>query len=233
MELSHISPDAYALLILRNSRSPTLPSVQGIFVFLAGNVLQCWSHMVLARLGRNAARPIRSERKGADVFPIRAEEREPTNSCHIRARNGSPGGDISEEGIAGRVRRRHHQTAAAVAGSTVGSGNSTEAAAEEVAGSVAGEPEAKLRADGGGRGKGDDESGTVYRIPRGGMFELISCPHYLGEVVVYCGIILLTGGRLLNTWLMLAWVVSGCGMIQVVPLIGCYCLFLSAGPYPL
>ena len=179
------------------------PSVQGIFVFLAGNVLQCWSHVVLAQLGGNAARPIRAEQKGAVGGFVRAEEREPAGGCRIRARNGSLGDDTGEEGIAGRVRRRHHQTAAAVAGS----GNSAEAAAEEVAGWVAGGPEAKFRADG-GRGKGDEEGGTVYRIPRGGLFELVSCPHYLGEVVVYIGIVLLTGGRLLNAWLMLAWVVS-------------------------
>ena len=48
----------------------------------------------------------------------------------------------------------------------------------------------------------------MYRIPRGGLFEWVSCPHYLGEVVVYLGLVLLTEGRNVNAWLMLAWVVS-------------------------
>ena len=165
-------------------------------MFLAGNVLQCWSHVVLARLGRSAARPVRAERKGADVCPIRAEEQGPAGGRHIRARNGSQGGNTGEEGIAGRVRRRHHHTEAAAAGS----GNSAEATAGEVAGA----------------GEEDNGGSTAYRIPRGGLFELVSCPHYLGEVVVYCGIVLLTGGRLLNAWLMLAWVVSDGRVITVM-----------------
>jgi hypothetical protein len=41
----------------------------------------------------------------------------------------------------------------------------------------------------------------------GGLFELVSCPHYLAEVVIYCGLVLATGGQLLPL-LMLVWVVS-------------------------
>ena len=37
----------------------------------------------------------------------------------------------------------------------------------------------------------------------------MSCPHYLAEMLVYTGLLLLEGGRL-QVWLMLAWVVSAC-----------------------
>ena len=42
----------------------------------------------------------------------------------------------------------------------------------------------------------------------GGGFELVSCPHYLGEVVIYAGLALAVGGRSSAAWLMLIWVVS-------------------------
>jgi hypothetical protein len=34
-----------------------------------------------------------------------------------------------------------------------------------------------------------------YHIPRGGLFELVSCPHYLGEILEWCGFALATGTR--------------------------------------
>lgn len=40
----------------------------------------------------------------------------------------------------------------------------------------------------------------------GGAFELVSCPHYLGEVVIYAGLVGASGGRLPAPWLMLLWV---------------------------
>lgn len=42
----------------------------------------------------------------------------------------------------------------------------------------------------------------------GGAFELVSCPHYLGEVVIYAGLALALAGQRVTAWLMLLWVVS-------------------------
>ncbi|WIA17188.1 hypothetical protein OEZ85_014071 [Tetradesmus obliquus] len=46
---------------------------------------------------------------------------------------------------------------------------------------------------------------TAYKVPTGGLFELVSCPHYLAEIIIYCGLLLVTGGQLLPL-LMLVWV---------------------------
>ena len=46
-----------------------------------------------------------------------------------------------------------------------------------------------------------------YRVPYGGLFGLVSCPHYLAEVVLYLG--LAVGLHMqTNALLILAWVVS-------------------------
>jgi 3-oxo-5-alpha-steroid 4-dehydrogenase len=59
-------------------------------------------------------------------------------------------------------------------------------------------------------GNGAEEKPTKsprYRIPRGGGFDYVSCPHYLGEIVIYLGLAVLAGGLVLGPWLALAWVV--------------------------
>ncbi|CAD6221113.1 unnamed protein product [Miscanthus lutarioriparius] len=43
----------------------------------------------------------------------------------------------------------------------------------------------RLRADAGGGGGGDDRG---YKIPRGGLFGLVSCPHYLFEILDFFGL---------------------------------------------
>lgn len=41
----------------------------------------------------------------------------------------------------------------------------------------------------------------------GGAFKMVSCPHYLGEIVIYVGLLVIQRGAHLNSWLILAWVV--------------------------
>lgn len=43
--------------------------------------------------------------------------------------------------------------------------------------------------------------------PSGGLFELVSCPHYLAEIIIYGGLAVASQGQLLPL-LMLVWVVS-------------------------
>lgn len=49
------------------------------------------------------------------------------------------------------------------------------------------------------------KQGKGYRMPRGGMFELVSCPNYLGELIEWLGWAIMTWswvgfGFFLNTW---------------------------------
>ncbi|KAI0501064.1 hypothetical protein KFK09_019282 [Dendrobium nobile] len=52
--------------------------------------------------------------------------------------------------------------------------------------------------------RGADE----YIIPNGDWFEYVSCPHYLGEIVIYAGILLASGGFDPTVWLLFFFVVS-------------------------
>lgn len=47
-----------------------------------------------------------------------------------------------------------------------------------------------------------------YSIPRGGAFELVSCPHYLGEIIVYGGLMIMLGQQNLSIFIIFTWVVS-------------------------
>lgn len=47
-----------------------------------------------------------------------------------------------------------------------------------------------------------------YSIPTGGGFTFVSSPHYFGEIIIYCGLVLIMNGSHLDAWLILAWVVS-------------------------
>ena len=52
-----------------------------------------------------------------------------------------------------------------------------------------------------------------YALPEGGAFTLVSCPHYLGEIVIYCGLALVAGDSNICIWIVLAWVV--CSLLPV------------------
>ena len=83
-----------------------------------------------------------------------------------------------------------------------------------------------------------------YALPEGGAFTLVSCPHYLGEIVIYCGLALVAGGSNICIRIILAWVVRSplpvaitfthtLAAIPRVPLLpGIKCVQVSrGGPY--
>ncbi|XP_053178358.1 polyprenol reductase [Scomber japonicus] len=54
------------------------------------------------------------------------------------------------------------------------------------------------------------KSGTVetlaHRMPKGGWFELVSCPHYFAELLIYISLSLVFGGLSLTWWLVVLYV---------------------------
>ncbi|GAB2267644.1 hypothetical protein Dimus_002626 [Dionaea muscipula] len=52
------------------------------------------------------------------------------------------------------------------------------------------------------------EHGDDYVIPHGDWFDIVSCPHYLAEIVLYAGILVASGGMDLTVWLLFAFVVA-------------------------
>ncbi|GAV75886.1 Steroid_dh domain-containing protein [Cephalotus follicularis] len=47
-----------------------------------------------------------------------------------------------------------------------------------------------------------------YVIPHGDWFELVSSPHYLAEMIIYLGLLVVSGGTDLTVWLLLGFVVA-------------------------
>ncbi|GIL52527.1 hypothetical protein Vafri_8361 [Volvox africanus] len=45
----------------------------------------------------------------------------------------------------------------------------------------------------------------VYNVPRGGLFEMVSCPHYLAEILIYVALAIVTRGSV-GSILIVAWV---------------------------
>ncbi|GMJ01406.1 Polyprenol reductase 1 [Hibiscus trionum] len=58
-----------------------------------------------------------------------------------------------------------------------------------------------------GRIRAHGEHADGYVIPRGNWFEIVSCPHYLAEIVIYFGLVVASGGGDLTIWLLLGAVV--------------------------
>ena len=59
-------------------------------------------------------------------------------------------------------------------------------------------------------GKREDRLQTTedgYALPEGGAFSLVSCPHYLGEIVLYAGLALILCGSNISIMVVFAWVV--------------------------
>lgn len=46
----------------------------------------------------------------------------------------------------------------------------------------------------------------AHRLPVGGCFELVSCPHYFAELLIYVSLALVLGGRSLTWWLVVLYV---------------------------
>lgn len=68
-----------------------------------------------------------------------------------------------------------------------------------------------------------EDSTFEYKLPRGGLFEWVSCPHYLGEVVVYGGFVMMHGGRTLTVvvflWVVRASIFPACLVCEVLKLL--------------
>lgn len=53
-----------------------------------------------------------------------------------------------------------------------------------------------------------NDAAGPYSIPKGGAFELVSCPHYLAEIIIYLGLLMVLGRHNVLIWLVFTWVVS-------------------------
>ncbi|XP_061744617.1 polyprenol reductase [Nerophis ophidion] len=62
-----------------------------------------------------------------------------------------------------------------------------------------------------------------HRVPKGGCFELVSCPHYLAELLIYVSMSLVLGGRSLTWWLVVLYVLFN----QALAALLCHDLYVS------
>ncbi|XP_056270837.1 polyprenol reductase [Pseudoliparis swirei] len=62
------------------------------------------------------------------------------------------------------------------------------------------------------KGKTGAVETLAHVLPRGGWFELVSCPHYLAELLIYVGLSLAVGGLSLTWWLVVLYVLFNQGL---------------------
>lgn len=69
----------------------------------------------------------------------------------------------------------------------------------------------------------------AHRMPVGGWFELVSCPHYFAELLIYISFSLLLGGQSLTWWLVALYVLTNQALAAQL----CHELYLiKYKPYP-
>jgi 3-oxo-5-alpha-steroid 4-dehydrogenase 3 len=54
----------------------------------------------------------------------------------------------------------------------------------------------------------ESSSSRRFAIPQGGLFDRISCPHYLAEILIYISFLFVTQFQIINLWLILGFVVA-------------------------
>ncbi|XP_070817249.1 polyprenal reductase [Chaetodon trifascialis] len=72
-------------------------------------------------------------------------------------------------------------------------------------------------------GKSGAVETLAHRVPKGGWFELVSCPHYFAELLIYVSLSLLFGGLSLTWWLVVLYVLFNQALAAQL----CHDLYLS------
>ena len=70
---------------------------------------------------------------------------------------------------------------------------------------------------------------AVYRIPRGGLFEFVSSPHYLCEIIVYAGLALAAGSHGISSMVMTLRLGAGNKTGSSIDVVSCNILILWGG----
>ncbi|XP_051930326.1 polyprenol reductase [Hippocampus zosterae] len=76
-------------------------------------------------------------------------------------------------------------------------------------------------------GKSGRVETLTHRMPKGGCFELVSCPHYLAELLIYVSLSLVAGGLSLTWWLVVLYVFFN----QALAALLCHEHYIDKYPY--